>query len=663
MTLSNIPFATRRAVNPILTDEVLFDEESRHIDAFLTPFARYVQRWMPLISASLAGVLLLMGFLAEKLGGPAELVTLNVMAAFLIAGIPGLQSAWESIRELKIDIDVLMILGAILAAIIGEPMEGALLLVLFALSGAMEDEATRRTKSALTALRRMNPTEALVLDASGDVSRVPSKHVSVGARILVRPGDRVALDGNVVEGASAVDEAPITGESVPREKHAGDPVFAGTINGSGRLVVEVTKPAGETQLARIFQLVTEARQKKASTERFLDRIGPRYAVGVIVLALLIGSVPTLTGLLAWKESIYRAIAFLIVASPCALIIATPTAYLSAIASAARKGVLIKGGVYLEVLGRCRSMIFDKTGTLTVGKPRVARVLVGDGMTEERCLAVAAGLEASSSHPLASAVIEALEQHHASAESADDVEVLAGRGIRGLVNGKVTLLGRVDWVLAESSPSAREQLQPMIDATNAEAQTLSALAHGDHGAILTFEDPLREDAAETLRRLKGLGIAETLMLTGDRAPTARAVTDRLGLDGFHADLMPEDKITRAEELASRNGPIAAVGDGVNDAPVLARADVGIAMASIGSDAALEAAPIVLMSNTLERLGWVTAHARKTVKIVQQNITLALAVIAVMATLAVLGLAELPLAVIAHEGSTLLVALNAMRLLRA
>lgn len=662
MTTPGIPFATRRAVNPMLTDETLFDDEAHHVNAFLTPAGRMVHRWIPLVSSLIAGVFLLAGFLTDKLGGPPQVVALSVMTAFVLAGIPGLQSAWESIREWSIDIDVLMVLGAVLAAIIGEPMEGALLLFLFALSGALEHEATRRTQTALNALRELHPAEALVLDDEGHSTRMASKFVPVAARILVRPGDRVALDGRVVEGTSAVDEAPITGESMPRKKTTGDDVYAGTINGSGRLVVEVTRPASESQLARIIALVTEARQKKASTERLFDRLSPKYATAVIGMSLLVAVVPPVAGWLSWKDAIYRAIALLIVASPCALIIATPTAYLSAIACAARRGVLIKGGVYLEILARCRKMIFDKTGTLTEGRPRVAGVLTSNGLTEDELLRVAGALEASTSHPLASAVDEMLSRRGLSAYAAEDVEIVAGRGIRGRVNRREALLGSTEWI-RESLPENRHAaLEAMLNDGSSDGRTLSVLSFGDHVGTMSFEDPLREDAVDTIRRLRGSGIDRMVMLTGDRDVTARRVAERLGLDAYHANLMPEEKITQAEAQSRAGGPIAVIGDGVNDAPVLARADAGIAMASIGSDAALEAAPIVLMSNSLERLAWLNEHARKTLGIVRQNITLALSVIVIMSVLAVSGRADLPLAVIAHEGSTLLVALNALRLLR-
>jgi Zn2+/Cd2+-exporting ATPase len=664
MITASIPFVSRRAVNPILTDQVVFDAEPGVSRAFLTPSARRVERFLPLTSAGVAGVFLLVGWLTERLDGPEPLVHLAVLVAFVLAGIPGLKSAWESLLERRIDIDVLMILGAGMAAIIGQPIEGALLLFLFSLSGALEEEATRRTQMAIRSLRELHPAEAIVLGADGQQQRMATVYVPLGARLLVRPGDRVPLDGVVLEGESAVDEAPITGESMPRSKSSGDPVYAGSINGTGSLVMEVTRVAAETQLARIIRLVTEAKTRQARVERLFDRIGPTYAVCVIVASLSFGALAPLLLKLTWQESALRAIALLIVASPCALIIATPIAYLSAVASAARRGVLIKGGVYLELLARCRTVVLDKTGTVTTGRPRLCGVMSSDGLPEEEALRVAGALEASSSHPLAAAINDALQARRLSAYDAQDIELVAGRGVRGRISGQTVAIGRKELTDDLIDPAGRPAVAQAAEEIYSDGRTASVVTFGGRAAVLSFEDPLRTDARATIDRLRAEGIRQIVMLTGDNTRVARRTAAELGLDDFAADLLPEQKIEHARRLRETSGgPVAMVGDGVNDAPVLAHADVGIAMASIGSDAALEAAPIVLMSNTLERLGWVVGHARRTSRIVKQNLTLALSVIIVLSGFAVAGQVQLPLAVIAHEGSTLLVAVNALRLLRA
>jgi Zn2+/Cd2+-exporting ATPase len=667
MTTSSVPFLTRRAVNPILSDRPIFDEEGEQAAPFLTAGGRRMHRYIPLASALLAGLFLGVAWMTEKVHGPEPLAHLSVLVAFVLGGIPGLQSAWASLLERRIDIDVLMILGAGLAAVIGQPIEGAMLLFLFALSGALEQEATRRTQTAIRSLRDLNPAFALVLDESGESRRVPSTHVGLGARVLVRPGDRVPLDGAVIEGESAIDEAPITGESVPRYKTLGDNVFAGTINGNGRLVVEVKRVAAETQLAKIIKLVTQAHSKQARVERLFDRISPTYALCVIGAAVVLGAGAPLVSHLRWggeEGSVYRAIALLIVASPCALIIATPIAYLSAIAAAARKGVLIKGGVYLEVLARCKSVVFDKTGTLTVGRPRVCEIVQLDGLPEQEALEVAGALEASSSHPLASAINAAIAERGLKVPQAAGVELVAGRGVRGHIDGQQVALGRAELIADVLGPAAGASVAAAVDAVYASGRTAAAVAVGRRSAVLAFDDPLREDAPAAIARLRSVGVRQAIMLTGDNERVARRIAEKLHLDGYYADLMPEAKIERAEEIRAKSGAaVAMVGDGVNDAPALARADVGIAMASIGSDAALEAAPIVLMSNSLERLGWLFEHAHRTAHIVRQNLTLALSVIVLLSGFAIAGQVKLPLAVIAHEGSTLLVAANALRLLRA
>lgn len=672
MTTSSIPFVTRRAVNPILSDRLIFDAEGGAEATLLTPEGRRLHRYMPLISAGTAGLFLAAAYAGEKLGGPEPLTHLCVLIAFVLGGIPGLRAAWASLLERRVDIDVLMILGAGLAALIGQPIEGALLLFLFALSGALEEEATRRTKNAIRSLRDLNPDFALVLEKPGGddhpitdepARRVPSSHVQLGAWVLVRPGDRVPLDGVVVEGESYVDEAPITGESVPRTKRVGDAVYAGTINGSGRLFVEVTRVAADTQLAKIIRMVTEAHAKQAKVERLFDRISPTYAACVIVAAALFGILSPLVSSLSWRDATFRAIALLIVASPCALIIATPIAYLSAIACAARQGVLIKGGVFLEVLGRCRTVVFDKTGTLTMGRPRVSTVLPADGLSEADALRLAGALEASSSHPLASAITAALAERGLSPERASDVEMVAGQGLRGRIDGQAVALGRPELVRDLIEPARVDEVLRAAERVHGEGQTVSVVAAGGRAAVLAFEDPVRKEAAETARRLRELGVRRLVMLTGDHARVAQRTAEHLGLDEFHADLLPEAKVTQAERLRAQYGTLAVVGDGVNDAPVLARADVGIAVASIGSDAALEAAPVVLMNNSLERLVWLFSHARRTASIVRQNLTLALGVIVVLSGFAMAGMVGLPLAVIAHEGSTVVVALNALRLLRS
>ncbi len=653
---------TRSALNPILLDDPVFEVDAAASSVFYTPFAQALDRHIRLIGAGVAGLFLAAAFLGRVVGLPMPLVHLLTLLAFVIGAIPALSSVWDSIRAIKIDIDVLMVLGALLAAIIGSPMEGALLLFLFALSGALESYALNRTQTAIVALRKLAPTEALVMD--GDQARaVRVGRVRIGARILVRPGDKIPLDGRVVEGTSTVDESAITGESVPRSKGSSDTVFAGTLNIDGRLVVEVTKLVGDTTLARVVKMVTQARHQRARVERLIDRIGPAYSTTVIVAAFLAAALlKPLLGLDTWNESIRRGIALLIVGSPCALIIATPVAYLSAIAGAARAGLLIKGGVYLEQLARAKVFVFDKTGTLTTGNIKLTDVIPLDGQDAGEVLRLAGAVEGSSTHPLAVAVMNELHQRNLTPYAVEDFQSRPGQALWGTVNGGRVWVGRPDLARQKLAADDHEWFDATLSEVRERGQTASALMIDQRPVVLAFEDTVRQGARECVQRLRREGIERVEMLTGDHEQPARVMADRVGIDAVHADLLPEDKVSLAKKLREKYGGLAVAGDGVNDAPVLAAADVGIALGGIGSDAALEAADIVVMNDRIERIGWLYHHARRTASIVQQNLILAISVIVVLAGFSVAGRIPLPLAVIGHEGSTVLVALNALRLLR-
>ncbi|HUU85989.1 MAG TPA: cation-translocating P-type ATPase [Phycisphaerae bacterium] len=652
---------SRRALNPILLDAPVLAADATRASVFYTPTAQALDRHIPLISAGAAALCLLSAFVVDRAGLPQPLVHLLTLIAFAIAGLPAVASVWDSLREVKIDIDVLMLLGACLAAVIGSPMEGALLLVLFALSGALETYALQRTQSAIDALARLSPDEAVLLTDDGPQT-VRLKEVALGQRLLVRPGDRVPLDGQVVDGNSAVDESAITGESVPRDKEPGDLVFAGTVNTHGRLVVEVTKLAGDTTLARIVKLVGEARHRKAGVERLIDRIGPPYSAAIIALSVLVALIlPPIAGL-SWSESIHRGIAVLIVGSPCALIIATPVAYLSGIAGAARRGVLIKGGVYLEVLARTGVMVFDKTGTLTTGRVRLVDLELLDGTDRDQALRLAGAVETSSTHPLAVAVMTALAERNLEPYNASDMTSTPGQSLSGMVDGREVWIGRPGVAGSRLDGPLRDRCAARVEAVRSAGQTASVMLVDGSPTILIFQDTLREGAARCVAALRKQGVRHVEMLTGDHELVATAIAQAVGLDGFHAELLPEDKLTVARRLRQQHGHVVMAGDGVNDAPALVDADVGIAIGSIGADVALEAADIVLLGERIELIAWLHRQALRTASIVRQNLTLAIGVITVLGCCAVATDLPLPLAVIAHEGSTVLVALNALRLIR-
>ncbi len=661
MTASTLVSPARRALNPVLSDDPMIETDGGAVNVFYTPTAQLIERHLEFIIAAAAGTFLLTAWIIELAGGPVPLYGLFTLMAFAIAGVPALQTVWSKLHTLRIDIDLLMLLGAGLAAWIGSPFEGALLLFLFALSGALEEFALRRTQSAIIALRELAPKEAMVLEETG-ARRVPLRQVSIGSRILIRPGEKVPLDGTVEAGQSSIDESAITGESIPRECGVGDSVLAGTQNLNGRLEVRVTKLVTDTTLARIVHLVTEARHHPARAQRLIDRIGPAYSICVIAAAVSIAVINAVLDV-PTAEAVRRGIAVLIVASPCALIIATPVAYLAAIAAAARRGVLVKGGAHLEVVARATAVAFDKTGTLTTGRIRLTDVDRRDGLSEEEVLRIAGAVERSSNHPLAEAVTRALHERRLEPAEIAEYQSIPGEGAMARVGGKSVWIGRPELLPSRVTNRDLADAAARADRIRQAGKTASAMVVDGKVVFLAFSDTLRTHAAECIERLRRQGVRWVAMLTGDHEQVADTVAQQLKLDGYLAQLAPEDKLIAVERLRKEHGGVVLVGDGINDAPALVHADVGIAMGARGADVAMGAADIVLMKDQIDDVAWLHAHARRTAGIVAQNLTLAIAVIAVLSVFASLGGVPLPLAVVGHEGSTVLVALNALRLLRS
>lgn len=676
MSQHDIIAPTRRVLKPVLSDESVFDATGDAVDVFYTIGARRIARNIELIVAAVAGTALLIAWGIGLSSGPQALYDMFVFVAFVTAGIPALSQVWGKLSRFRIDIDLLMLLGAGLAAYIGNPFEGALLLFLFALSGGLEDFALRRTRSAIVALRKLQATEATVLE-EGETRRIPLRRLEIGAIVLVRPGEKIPIDGTVVGGGSSVDESAITGESIPRDCAFGDAVYAGTQNIDGRLEIRTTKRASDTTLAKIVSLVTEARHHPATAQRLIDRIGPTYSLVVIVASILTGVLAFFVFGLEGREATRRAIALLIVASPCALIIATPVAYLSAMAAAARRGVLIKGGAHLEVVSRAGVVAFDKTGTLTTARIQLTNIESNGTIDEAEMLRLAGSIEASSGHPLAAAVNAAIQERGMNPYPVTDFRSVPGEGESGTADGRWIWIGRPE--LLGDRPAHHEQLpghkggissnmpdeaviRDRVEALREEGKTVSVIQIDGEIGLLAFQDTIRQESARCVERLREQGIARIEMLTGDHAIVARQVASRLKLDGYLAELAPAEKWTAADSLKAQHGTILLVGDGINDAPALAHADVGIAMGAMGADVALEAADIVLIKDRIEEVAWLHGHAKRTARIVRQNLTLAIAVISILSVFAVLGGVPLPLAVIGHEGSTVLVALNALRLLR-
>ncbi|MDK9704741.1 MAG: cation-translocating P-type ATPase [Sulfuritalea sp.] len=609
-----------------------------------------------LIFSVVAGVLLLAGWLAGRADAPRSLALGLLLGAYAAGGFYTLRDAWQSLRSRRFDIDTLMIVAAAGAAALGAWEEGALLLFLFSLGHALEHMAMDRARKAIEALAELAPKTAIV-QRDGVEIEVRVEDLQRGDRVIVKPGQRIPADGQVATGNSAVDQSPVTGESMPVEKQAGDKVFAATVNGEGALIVEVTKLARESTLARMMDLVAEAQTQKSPTQRFTDRFERIFVPVVLVGVGLLIVIPPLFGF-PFAESFYRAMAVLVAASPCALAIATPSAVLSGIARAARGGVLIKGGVHLENLGVLTAIAFDKTGTLTVGKPKVTDV-VAVNADEAGLLTVAAAVESRSAHPLAQAVVTEAKQRSLSWSEAGEVEAVTGKGLRATVDGKKIVIGNAKLFDGESIPEAILQHTERLQTEGKSIMLIQA--DGQFLGVVGLADTPRDGVKQVLERLQQIGISKTIMLTGDNERVGRAIADAVGLDEVKAGLLPEDKVKAMEELGQRYGQVAMIGDGVNDAPAMARATVGIAMGGAGTDVALETADVALMADDLSKLPFAVALSRASRSIIRQNLWVSLGVVALLIPATLFGWAGIGVAVLVHEGSTLVVVINALRLL--
>ena len=622
--------------------------------------ARWLAEHPEIALVLLGGLLLVNGWMVHLLDGPFWLRVALLAVSAVCTSTETFPEAIGALRQKRLDVDVLMFVAAGGAAALGHYEEGAFLLFLFGLGAAGEHLALSRARRSIKALTDVAPDSASVLDQQGRESTVPVEEVAVGARVVVRPFDRVPLDGRIDEGRSALNEAPITGESVPVDKAPGDEVFAGSINGEGRLEIVVTRPAGETTLARVIRMVEEAQASKSPTQLFTDRIEAVYVPIVFVATLLLIALPPLLTEVSWGTAFYRAMAFLTAASPCALAIGTPAAILCGVARSAQMGVLVKGGAYLEALGRSEAIAFDKTGTLTRGEPAVVRVVPAPGVDEARVLAVAASIEAQVNHPLADAIVDAAADRGLAIPESDDVRQISGSGAEGLVEGERIAITKPAAVA--DSVAMDDSVRTAIDAAIGEGITVAVVA--DASRVLGFvgiADRLRDESPEVIRAIHALGVKRVTMLTGDHPEAARAIAERVGLDDWRAELLPEEKLAAIDGLSAEHGRVAMVGDGVNDGPALAQADVGIAMGGAGADVAMETADIVLMGSDLGRLPRAIGLSRFARRIITQNLVIALGVIAVVAPLGALGFATLALAVLLHEGSTVVVVLNSLRLL--
>lgn len=610
--------------------------------------------------AALSGIALASGFLGSLLGWPEPAVTLLYMLAITIGGYRPAKSAYYALRSRSLDMNVLMTAAALGAAFIGEWFEGATVVWLFTLGNVLQNRSIEKTRHSIRTLMQLAPKEAAVKQA-GRLVRLPVEDVAVGSVIVVKPGESIPLDGTVVSGVSSVNQAPITGESIPVDKEPGSGVYAGTLNESGALEIRVEKAANDTTVAKIIHLVEEAQEQKSPTEAFVDRFARVYTPIVFALALSVIAIPPLIGIGSWGEWFYRGLELLVVACPCALVISTPVAIVSAIGNAAKNGVLIKGGAFLEIAGSIDAIAFDKTGTLTEGRPKVTAVETyeADG-DEAHMLAVARTIEERSKHPIARAVLAHADEKRIAPLPGSGFRAIPGRGAEATIDGVVYYAGSPTLFRELGVPLAK--LEERIRALQREGSTLvlvgtKAAALG----LIAVSDTIRPTAVEAIAKLKEAGVRELAMLTGDNEGAARSIAAASGVTSSFAELMPEGKVDAVKRMQAAGAKIAMVGDGINDAPALATADLGIAMGGAGTDTAMETADIVLMADHLEKLPHTIRLSRKTMTIIKQNIVFSLAVKFAALALIFPGWLTLWLAVLSDTGAAIVVIANSMRLL--
>ncbi|MBU7586022.1 MAG: heavy metal translocating P-type ATPase [Nostoc sp. TH1S01] len=629
-------------------------------------FTKFTKEHADILAALVCGLLLFLGWFALHLGWLGWAMLL-LPAAYIIGGY---ESAREGIttliKEKELDVDLLMIVAAVGAAGLGLwrreyhlIIDGAILILIFAISGALEGYAMGRTERSIRSLMSLTPDTARVLH-QGDEQMLPISQLKVGDEIIVKPGELIPTDGIILSGYSTINQAAITGESLPVEKTVGEEVFAGTLNGYGALKLQVHKPAASNLIQRVIRLVAEAQELAPPSQEFIEKFERGYAKVIVMAGILLAILPPFIWSWDWETTIYRALTFLVVASPCALMAAIMPALLSGIANGAKQGILFKNGAQLENMGKVRAIAFDKTGTLTTGQVQVSKVISTEEYTQADVLKLAAALEASSEHPIAKAIVQAASDLNW--ERGTDVQAIPGQGIVGMLNNQNITLGNAAFI-QQYVTQLPDKLQDLAHSWESEGKTVVWVAQNAEviGAI-AIADMIRPEAAATIRRLRQLGVEQIIMITGDNQLTAQSVAHAIGITQVYAQLLPEDKLNLIRSLQKQYETVAMVGDGINDAPALAQASVGIAMGGAGSDVALETADIVLIADRLEKIVVAMELGRRSQFIIKQNIAFALTSIILLMLANFLGNINLPIGVVGHEGSTVLVTLNGLRLLR-
>ncbi|MDQ5978461.1 MAG: Zn2+/Cd2+-exporting ATPase [Verrucomicrobiota bacterium] len=623
-----------------------------------------LESWSLLTSGVLVGAALLASGLED---GSQTATTLLAGAGMLAGGWFLLPKAGRAVLRLRPDINLLVVIAAIGASVIGEWVEASAVVFLFGVAEWLEGWADRRARRATEALLELAPKVAVVKRDGGFVE-VPVDQVALGETVATKSGMSIPLDGEVTRGESAVNQAPITGESVPVDKKPGDTVFAGTINGEGSLEIKVTKTTGDTTLARIIRLVAEAQEQKAPTQRFVDVFARYYTPAVTVVALLVFLLPPLLSEGDWNTWLYRACVLLIIACPCALVISTPVSIVAGLTALARRGVLVKGGAHLETIGRLKGLAVDKTGTITEGKPQVLGVELLGSATMPQVLGVAAAIDEHSAHPLAKAVVAHAKEQKLSYERASDYLARSGRGAEGVIDGHAYFVGNHRF--AHELGVCSESVEARLAAIEAQGQSVVVVGHRPHDGckgevwgIIAIGDTIRPNAKAAIAALHAAGVEQVVMLSGDNQRTADFIARQVGIDEARGDLLPDDKVEAVKALRAKHGVVGMVGDGVNDAPAMATASIGIAMGAAGTDAAIETADIALMQDELAKIAETIRLGRRTLGIIHFNISFALGLKALFLLLTLLGYASLWFAILADTGATLLVIANALRLLAA
>lgn len=618
------------------------------------------QQHQMLIFTVISGAFAIVGGILRYLGFADAITIPLLLIAVLAGGFHIFKKGWKEAINLTLGMNFLMSIAVIGAMIIGEWSEAAMVIFLFALAQLLESFSLDRARKSIQSLMELAPNVALLKAASGE-KLVPVEQIAIGDTIIIKPGERIPMDGVVSAGSSLVNQSPITGENFPVAKTMADEVFAGTINEKGMLEVHVTKKYEDSTLSRIIHLVEEAQSKKAPTQNFVERFARYYTPAVVAFAVLLAIVPPLVFNASFTDWFYRALVLLVISCPCALVISTPVTIVSGLTNAARNGILIKGGAYLENFSRLKALAFDKTGTLTEGKPRVQSIIPLNDVTETEILMIAASIESRSEHPLAQAIVEYAESKNISVQPLEHFESITGKGVRANIAGTTYLIG--NHRLFEENGWCEDEIHQHLE--KIERKNHSAIILGQEQKILgiiAIADAIRQNADRAIRELHQSGIKKTIMLTGDNHQTAEAIAREIGIDEFHAELLPEDKVAAVKKLLAQYEEVAMVGDGINDAPALATATMGISMGTSGTDTALETADIALMNDDLSKLADLKRQSRKTVRIIKQNIFTALFLKAIFVMLAIPGLATLWMAVFADMGASLLVVFNGLRALK-